>query len=322
MWRYVVRRLLESIPTFIGASIVIFLAYSLAPGDVFTSRILNDTNITPERIAELRALYGLDQPLYLRYLHWMGQVLRGDLGISYMFQKPVTEVIQTFMWNSFLIAATVMFFEWLFALFIGFFSALKQYSWFDSLVTLFVYATMSFPSFFLGLLLLKWLAVDIPIFPLGGMTTTGSDFTGWEHILDVAHHMVLPVLTLTLLSIGGLTRYVRANVLEVIRQDFVRTARAKGLRERIVLQKHVFRNVLLPLITLFTLELPGLFAGAMITEQIFNWPGIGKVALSGVYNRDYPLVMGFTLFLAVLTILANILADVLYGVADPRVRHR
>jgi len=178
----------------------------------------------------------------------------------------------------------------------------------------------SLPSFFLGLLLLKIFAVDLRWFPVGGMITTASNYTGWAHITDVAKHMVLPVATLTLISVGGLSRYFRANMLEVIKQDYIRTARAKGLKERTVIFKHALRNALLPLITLFTLEIPSLFAGAMITERIYNWPGIGKVVLQAIYVRDYPLFLGYTMLITVLTILANILADVLYGIADPRVR--
>jgi peptide/nickel transport system permease protein len=250
----------------------------------------------------------------------MGKVVQGDLGESYMHQKPVSKIINTFMWNSFMIAICVLILQWIIAGIVGIIASIKQYSLYDSTVTLIVFIAMSFPSFFLGLLLLKWFAVDYQIFPLGGMTATGSNLVGIAYIWDVVKHLALPVATLTLLSIGSLTRYIRTNMLEVIRQDYVRTARAKGLKERVVILKHALRNALLPLITIFALELPGLFGGAIITEKIFNWPGIGRVTLDSIFQRDYPLVMGFTLLIAVITILANILADVLYGVADPRVR--
>lgn len=319
MRQFIIRRLLQSIPTLIGASILIFLIFAMAPGDYVTTQLQNP-KMTAERAAQLRAHYGLDKPLPERYVNWASGVLQGDLGESLMFQQPVGKVINTFMWNSFIIAVTVMFLEWLIASILGILAAIKQYSIYDNFMTLLVFILYSLPSFFLGLLLLKYFAVDYKIFPLGGMTTIGSDFTGWAHIVDVLKHMVLPVATLTLISIGGLTRYFRANMLEVIKQDYIRTARAKGLKEHVVIFKHALRNALLPLITLFALELPGLFAGAMITERIYNWPGIGKVVLEGIYIRDYPLFLGFTMFIATLTILSNILADVLYGVADPRVR--
>ncbi|CCQ96577.1 Binding-protein-dependent transport systems inner membrane component [[Clostridium] ultunense Esp] len=320
MIQYIVRRLLQSIPTVVGASIVIFLFFTLTPGDFITARFGANPHITAERMAELRALYGFDAPLHERYLAWAGSLLRGDLGESYMYRQPVSDVMSTFLWNSFIIAIVVVLLQWIIASVVGIFAAIRQYSIYDSIVTLLVFIAMSLPSFFLGLLLLKWFAVDYKIFPLGGMKTTGVDYTGFAYLWDVLKHMSLPVTSLTLLGIGPLTRYFRTSMLEVIHQDYVRTARAKGLSERVVIFKHALRNALLPLITLFVLELPGLFAGAIITERIFNWPGIGKVTLDGLFQRDYPLMMGYTLIIAVLTILANILADILYGVADPRVR--
>ncbi|AEM79866.1 ABC transporter permease [Thermoanaerobacter wiegelii] len=319
MTQFIIRRLLQSIPTLIGASIIIFLIFAMAPGDYVTSQLQNP-KMTEERAAQLRALYGLDKPLPERYISWASGVLKGDLGDSLMFKKPVIQVINNFIWNSFILGVAIMFFEWLIASIVGIYSAIRQYSVFDTIATLLVFILYSLPSFFLGLVMLKVFAVDLRWFPLGGMITTGSNYTGWAHIVDVAKHMVLPVATLTLINVGGLSRYFRANMLEVIKQDYIRTARAKGLKERTVIFKHALRNALLPLITLFTLELPSLFAGAMITERIYNWPGIGKVVLEGIYIRDYPLFLGYTMLITVLTILANILADVLYGVADPRVR--
>ncbi|QQE76300.1 ABC transporter permease [Brevibacillus composti] len=322
MKQLLIRRLLQSIPTLIGASILVFLVFTLAPGDFVTSMSGADPNMTQERIDEIRALHGLDQPLYKQYLTWMGNLVTGNFGESVLHRQPVTSVIETFMWNSFLIAIIVLIIQWTIASVVGIFAALKQYSLFDSGVTLLVFIAMSFPSFFLGLLMLKFLAVDYQIFPLGGMRSTGSTLSGWADLWDVAKHLALPVIVLTMLNIGSVTRYVRTNMLEVIRQDYVRTARAKGLKERVVIFKHALRNALLPLITLFALEIPGLFSGAIITEKIFNWPGIGRVVLDGIFLRDYPLLMGFTMLLVVLTIVANIVADLLYGVADPRVRNR
>lgn len=320
MKQFILRRLIQSIPTLIGASILIFLIFSLAPGDYITAQ--GNPNLTEERAAELRALYGLDKPLPERYFTWMGNLLRGELGDSLLFKQPVTSVLKTFIWNSFLISIAVLILQWIIASVVGVFAAIKQYSIYDSTVTLLVFIAMSLPSFFIGLLFLKLFAVDYQIFPLGGMITTGSDYTGFAYAWDVMKHMALPVIVLTLLSVGGLTRYFRTNMLEVIKQDYVRTARAKGLKERVVIFKHALRNALLPLITLFALELPMLFSGAIITEKIFNWPGMGRVALDGIFQRDYPLLLGFLMLLALLTIIANILADVLYGLADPRIRHK
>ncbi|MCJ7840857.1 ABC transporter permease [Lederbergia sp. NSJ-179] len=313
---YVVKRILYLIPTLIGASLLIYFLYSLVPGNFIDA----DPNLTAERKAELYALYGFDQPVLKRYFIWMGNLLQGDLGYSLQFQRPVVEVLGNYIWSSFFVALASLILTWAIALVIGVVSATRQYSLFDSLATVLVFAGMATPSFFLGLILIKFFAVDLGWFPAGGMITTGSNHTGWEYVKDVGQHMILPVLVLTMLGIGGLARYFRTNMLEVIRQDFVRTARAKGLKEKAVVYKHALRNALLPAITLFAFELPALFSGAIITEQIFNWPGIGAIYMQAFTVRDYPLLMGFTMFIALLTVISNLLADLLYGVADPRVR--
>jgi peptide/nickel transport system permease protein len=316
MRQYVIRRIFGMIPTLLGASIIIFFVFAMVPGDFV------DTNpkLTAERAHELKVLYGLDQPIWHRYLTWLWNLLHGDFGLSLQYQEPVTSVLNHYIWNSFLIAIVTLILTWTIAFIIGVVSATRQYSLFDGLVTLGVFAAMSFPSFFVGLLLIKFFAVDLKWFPVGGMINTGSELTGWAHMWEVVHHMILPVVVLTMLSIGSLTRYFRTNMLEVIRQDFVRTARAKGLKEKVVVYKHALRNALLPAITLLGFELPGLFAGAIITEQIFNWPGVGHIHLEALAARDYPVLMGFTMFLAILTVLGNLFADLLYGFADPRVR--
>ncbi|WP_062105480.1 ABC transporter permease [Bacillus niameyensis] len=313
---YVFKRLIYLIPTLIGASILIFFLYSLVPGNFVDS----DPNLTAERKAELYALYGFDQPGIKRYFIWVGNLLQGDLGYSLQFQRPVVEVLGNYIWSSFIVALASLVLTWIIAVIVGVVSATRQYSIFDSLATVLVFAGMATPSFFLGLILIKFFAVDLGWFPAGGMITTGSDYSGWEYFKDIAEHMILPVMVLTMLGIGGLARYFRTNMLEVIKQDFVRTARAKGLKEKAVVYKHALRNALLPAITLFAFELPALFSGAIITEQIFNWPGIGAIYMQAFTVRDYPLLMGFTMFIALLTVISNLIADLLYGVADPRVR--
>ncbi|MBS4210349.1 ABC transporter permease [Bacillus sp. FJAT-50079] len=313
---YVLKRILYLIPTLIGASILIFFLYSLVPGNFIDS----DPNLTIERKAELYALYGFDQPDIKRYFIWIGNLLQGDLGYSLQFQRPVVEVLGNYIWSSFIVALASLVLTWVIAVIIGIVSATRQYSLFDSISTVLVFAAMATPSFFLGLIVIKFFSVDLGWLPAGGKITTGSNYTGWAYFKDIAEHMVLPVLVLTMLGIGGLARYFRTNMLEVIKQDFVRTARAKGLKEKVVIYKHALRNALLPAITLFGFELPALFSGAIITEQIFNWPGIGAIYMQAFSVRDYPLLMGFTMFIALLTVISNLLADLLYGVADPRVR--
>lgn len=318
MRTYVLRRLLGAIPLLFGASLLIFLVFALTPGDFIDGNI----NLTPQRAAELKALYGLDHPLWARYLSWLGQLLQGDLGFSLQHQIPVSTLLGQYLWSSFLLALVSLLLYWTLSLAVGVLAAVRPYGWFDRVVTLLVFAAMSFPVFFLCLLLIKWFAVDLGWLPVGGMISIGSNATGWAYALDVARHMVLPVLTLVMLQAGGLTRYVRASMLDALAMDCVRTARAKGLPERVVILRHALRNALLPLIALLGFELPGLFAGAIVTEKIFNWPGVGHIHIDTLAARDYPVLMSFTLLLAVLTIVGNLLADVLSALADPRIRLR
>ncbi|MEF2966492.1 ABC transporter permease [Paenibacillus sp. M1] len=318
MKTYIARRLLQMIPTLIGITIIVFAISAMVPGDYITS--LNNPNMTQERADELRAIYGLDQPEYLRYFTWVKNMMLGNMGESFQHKKPVMEVVNDYVWNSFIIAFASLILSWTIAVFTGVFSAKFQYSFFDKIITLIVFICMSLPSFFLGLLLIRIFALILGWLPVGGMVTAGSKALGWDYIVDVLRHGILPVMVLTMLSTGSLTRYFRTSMLEVIRQDYIRTARAKGLKERTVIFKHALRNAMIPAITLLGFELPALFSGAMITEQIFVWPGVGHIYLNAINLRDYPFMLGFTMLLAVLTLLGNLLSDVLYGLADPRIR--
>ncbi|PEO87874.1 diguanylate cyclase [Bacillus pseudomycoides] len=302
--------------TLFGTSIIIFFLFALLPGDYVDS----NPKLTPERAQELRELYGLNKPIIERYFHWLGNALHGDFGFSLQYQEPVTSLLNKFIWNTFIVAVAALFFTWIIALIVGVISATKQHSWFDALVTIGVFAAMSFPSFFIGLFLIKVFAVDLHLLPIGGMIDIGSNSTGFTYILEVLRHMILPVFILTLLGVGSLTRYFRTSMLEVVRQDYIRTARAKGLKEKAVIYKHALKNAILPAITLLAFELPGLFSGAIIIEQIFNWPGIGTIQLEALSFRDYTVLMAFTMFLSCLTIIANFLADIVYAIVDPRIR--
>lgn len=318
MKQYIIRRLLQMIPTMIGITILVFAITALVPGDYITAQ--QNPNMTAEKALQLREIYGLDKNPVERYFIWVGNMITGNMGDSLQHKRPVTDVIGDYVWNSFLIAFFSMMFSWIIAVITGVFSAKFQYSFFDKVVTLFVFLCMSLPSFFIGLVLIKFMAVDWKLFPVGGMTTAGHSGSTWDYIVDVGHHMFLPVLVLTMLSTGSLTRYFRTSMLEVIRQDYIRTARAKGLKERTVIFKHALRNAMLPAITLMGFELPALFSGAIILEKIFVWPGVGQVYLESITMRDYPFMLGFTIFLAALTLIGTLLSDVLYGIADPRIR--
>ncbi|AIQ30741.1 ABC transporter permease subunit [Paenibacillus sp. LMG 31459] len=316
MSTYLTKRMLYMLIILFAASLLIFCLYALTPGDFITGNI----KLTAERKAELREIYGLNKPVLERYGTWMNNAFHGDFGYSLAQQKPVLQLFGDYIWNSFLLAAVSTFLTWLIAVIIGVISAYKQYSWFDTLVMIAIFAAMSLPSFFIGLFLIKILAVDLKWLPPGGMMTTGSNATGFAYFKEVVHHMTLPVIVMTLLGLGSLTRYFRSNMIDVLKQDYIRTARAKGLKERKVLFTHALRNALLPAITLVGFELPALFGGSIIIEQIFNWPGIGQLYMKSFGLRDYPLLMGFTMFLAILTVIGTLLSDILYRVADPRVR--
>lgn len=319
MRQYIVRRILQMIPVLFGISVVVFLIFAMAPGDALSGSV--DVHMSAERKAELRHQLHLDEPKIVQYGYWAKNVfLHGNFGESFYFKQPVSSVMNTYIWNSFYLSVGAFILSILIAVPIGVVSATKQYSGFDSFFTVFALIGISMPSFFFGLLLIKWFAVDIQIFPVSGMRSPGLNLTGFANIKDILYHMVLPLTVLALGSLAGLMRYTRSSMLEVIRQDYVRTARAKGLKEKVVIYKHALRNALIPVITLLGFMLPGLFSGAIMTETIFNWPGIGPIELLAVNNRDYYLLMGITMLLALLTLLGNLIADIVYAVVDPRIR--
>ncbi|MCX7694269.1 MULTISPECIES: ABC transporter permease [Caloramator] len=318
MRQYITRRLLQMIPVLIGVSIIIFLIFQAAPGDALTGMM--DPKMSYETKQKLRKQLHLDEPGIIQYKYWVQNVLKGDFGESFYFKQPVGKVMNTYIWNSFYLSLASFILSVLIAIPIGVISATRQYSFMDYFFTVFALIGISMPSFFFGLLLIKWFAVDIKLFPVSGMMTAGSTAVGFAKFKDVMYHMTLPLIVLTLGSVAGLMRYTRSSMLEVIRQDYVRTARAKGLREKVVIYKHALRNALIPVVTIFGMWLPGLFSGAMITEAIFNWPGIGPIELLAVNNRDYPLLMGINMLLAFLTLLGNLIADVTYALVDPRIR--
>lgn len=320
MRQYIIRRVLQMIPVLFGVSVIIFILFTLAPGDVVSNMVAQNPKMPAEKIVQLRHIYHLDKPRIVQYWYWAADAIKGNLGESYKYKEPVTAVLHTYIWNSFYLALASFAAAVVLSIPIGVLSATKQYSVFDYVFTIFALAGVSIPSFFLGMLLIKWFAISIPLFPVGGMYTTGSKAVGIFKLGDMMYHMFLPFLVLTFGSMATLMRYTRTSMLEVIRQDYVRTARAKGLREKVVIYKHALRNGLIPVITLLGMWLPGLFSGAMITEALFLWPGIGPVTLYAINNRDYPLLMGINMFLAFLTLLGNLLADVTYAVVDPRIR--
>jgi peptide/nickel transport system permease protein len=305
------------IPILIGTSILIFMIFNLAPGDFVSG---GGGHRTAAMEAQIRHAKHLDEPEIIQYARWASQAIRGNLGDSFNYNKPVVTVINTYIWNSFILALSAFIVSLLIAIPMGVVSAVKQHSFTDSAFNLIALVGISVPTFFISLLFIKWFAVDLKLFPISGMTEAGSTTTGLARVVEVAYHMFLPFLVLTISQLAYTMKFVKASMLEVIKQDYIRTARAKGLKEKVVIYKHALRNAMIPVITLIGLSIPMLFTGAMITEKIFSWPGIGYITYTAVFVRDYPLLMGDTMLVAVLTLIGNLMADVSYALVDPRIR--
>jgi len=326
MGSFIIRRLLGAIPLLLGIATLIFFVLALAPGDP-TAAYLNP-NIPAEVVEQLRRNFGLDQPIYIRYFKWLGAFLTGNFGYSFAHSRPVIDILLEALPNTLVLAVVSLVLVFIIGMLMGVIQAVKQHSWIDgilSVISLFFY---SMPSFWLALMLMLIFALKAhewnwPIaLPATGVTSVDYDFlTTGQQIRDRLAHLVLPASTLTLALAAGIARYTRGQMLEVIRQDFIRTARAKGLPERTVILKHALRNSLIPVVTLLGLYLPLLFSGAVFVEVIFAWPGMGRVIVDAIFQRDYPLVMATSFMFAVMVVLGNLIADVLYAVVDPRIRY-
>lgn len=323
MLTYIIRRLILSIPILLGVAVISFLIVYLAPGDPLGR--FYAPNVSPAVLDRLREIYGLDKPLHEQFVGWITnyvQVWREDAwGISITARRPVLELILERAPATLLLMGSALFFTVIIAVPLGMLAALRQYSLADKVVTTFATIGYAIPSFLLGLYIAYIGTVFFRgAFPGFGMVSLpGVEGRGTP--LDVAWHMVLPVTSLAIQQIAGWSRYVRAKMLEVLNQDYVRTAKAKGLSAAKVTFKHALRNALIPVITLFGLTLPGLLSGAVITESIFSWPGLGFLGLTAVGSRDYPMVLAFVMVAGFGVVLGNLLADVLYGVADPRIKY-
>lgn len=318
MSKYILRRLAISIPVLIGITVLVFIFINVAPGDPVSSMIDPTLgHFSAESMAQARAKLGLDQPLPIRYVLWLKETLRGNLGYSMITKKPVAGMIGHRLWATIRLTLAALIVSVVVGISIGILSAIKQYSGIDYLFTFLSFAGVSVPGFFLSLGLIYLLALKLRWLPTSGMFTFGQPLSLWNYI----RHMIMPVMVLSVGSAAPLMRYARSSMLEAICQEYVTTARAKGLREIWVILKHAFPNALIPLITVIGLMLPGLFGGAIIVEQIFQWQGMGTLAIWAVTNRDYTLLMGLNLVSGILVLSANLLADIAYGVVDPRVRY-
>ncbi|MBX6341114.1 MAG: ABC transporter permease [Thermomicrobiaceae bacterium] len=320
MGRYIVWRLLQMIPLVIGITFVAFAIANLVPGSPLSDLALQ-RGIRPEDIARIRHQLGLDQPIYIRYFQWLSHIARGDLGLSLVTFQPVNKLILEKLPNTLLLTGTALLLSLAFSIPVGVFSAVRRNSWFDQIATVGAVAGVAVPTFWLGLMLIVIFSVKfrewgLPSLPPGGM----FDLRAGGGVGDRLIHLIMPAFTLAFVQTAGWTRYIRSQMLEVLRQDYMRIAEAKGLPQRLVIFRHGFRNAVLPLITLLGLDLPSLFSGAVVTETIFSWNGLGRLIVDSTFKRDYTVIMDTVLFISILTVVANLIADVLYAQLDPRIR--
>lgn len=316
MGQYILRRILISIPVLIIITFLIYVLIDLAPGDPMDFFVNPELGVTEENLVNLRARFGLDQPLPVRYLNWLGQTLQGDLGYRFKNGDPVSEVLGQRLQNTLLLMSAALIMGWVLGVSSGVFAGLRQYSFWDFFLTMLSFIGISMPAFIAGIFGLYIFAVKLGWFPAGGMRTIGQEQT----LLDLLWHLVLPATTLALFYIATFMRYTRFSMLEVINQDYIRTARGKGLPERTVIIRHAFRNAILPIVTVTGLAVRNLVAGALFIETIYSWPGMGSLFLDAVLVRDYPMIMGVMLVVAVVVLLANLATDLTYGIVDPRIR--
>jgi len=320
MQRFLARRLVHGVIILIGLSILMFTLLVLTPGDPVELMAASNPDIRPEDVAMLRKYYGLDDPMYVRYFKWVRSVLKGDLGYSRTYGTPVTKLVVDRLRNTLTLLATSVAVAFTVGVTAGVYSALHQYSATDYVVTVAAFAGLAMPVFWQGIVFILLFAVWLPWFPAGGMMTPGVA-PGWPMFLDRLWHLVLPVSVLATSGMASWTRYMRSSMLEVVRHDYVRTARAKGNPERVVIRRHALRNALIPIITLIALSVPGILNGAVLTETVFSWPGMGLLLFQAVLGHDYNVAMAVLLFLALMTVIFNLLADLAYGLADPRIRY-
>ncbi len=323
MLSYIIRRLTHIIPILLGITIISFIVIHLAPGKPTDLMVQLNPKVDFEAREKLNQIYGLDKPLHIQYISWLKKLARFDFGRSFIDNRPVMEKILERLPITILINVLAMTIIFLFAIPIGIKSAVKRGSIFDKTTTVFVFLGFAAPSFWLGLLLMFFFGVRLGILPVSGIVSL--DFENYallDKVVDILRHLILPVTVASVGGLAGVSRYMRQSMLNVISQDYIRTARAKGLPERAVIYKHALRNALLPIITILGLSIPGLISGSVILETIFSIPGIGRLMVESVFARDYNVIMAGLVISALLTLLGNLMADIAYVYADPRIRYR
>jgi peptide/nickel transport system permease protein len=317
MLSYFIRRLLINIPLLLGITLVVFILASLMPGDAVLAMISSDTPVTDDMIKMRQGELGLDLPLHEQYLRWMGNIFQGNLGYSFVSAESVSKMIVSRIPATLELMGVSLSISIILGLTLGTISALKQYSWMDYGFTIFGFIGISIPDFFLGMVLVFVFALKLKWFPTSGFITAGEEFS----LVDNLRHVFLPALALALVRTAVFMRYTRASVLEVLGNDYIRTARAKGLLQNVIILRHVMRNALIPVITIIGINLGVLFAGSVIIETIFQWPGIGMMFINAVTGRDSPVIMGYVLLTSMIVLASNLLTDLAYSLVDPRIRY-
>jgi len=319
MSKYVLRRLLISVPSLVGISIVLFAVLALAPGDPF-EELATNPNVPPEVRANLRLQFGLDDPIAIRYVRWFASMLKGDWGFSFVSRVNVDTLILQRLPTTLFVLGSALVLGLVVALPVGVLSATRPYSIFDQIATTLAFIGFSLPTFFTGLLFILLFSIYLDWLPF--IYRADIDARGLAWLWASIKQGLMPIAVLGLFQGATLTRFVRSSVLDVIQLDYVNTARAKGLSERITVVKHVVRNALIPVVTLLALQIPGIFAGAVVTEQIFRVPGIGSLLIASILSNDTPVIMAVTFVFSCLVVLSNLLADIVYGWLDPRISYR
>jgi peptide/nickel transport system permease protein len=316
MMQYIFRRIVMAIPLLIGITILSYAIIRLAPGG--PTALMIDPNIKPEDKAKLEEKLGVNDPIYVGYIKWVGDLVQGDFGTSYIKRgTPVSELIWNRLPNTLLLMLSSTIIAMVVAIPFGIYSAMRPYSALDYSATVVSFVGVAIPNFWFGIMLIMYLAVKWGIFPTGGVMTIGEEFSIWDRL----HHLALPAFVLAVSDTAALTRYTRSSMLDVLKQDYIRTAKSKGFKEGKVVLKHGVRNGMIPIITMFGLMLPSFIGGAAITERIFSWPGIGQLFIESAFQRDYPVIMALTVISAVLVVIGNLIADILYAICDPRIEY-
>ncbi len=320
MTRFILRRVLVSVPLVWALATLTFFLIRLAPGDPVA--LYYDPQISPEVMEAVRERLGLDEPLHVQYAHWLLSLARGEFGVSFQYQRPVGEILRETIPNTLLLTFWALVLNLVVGIVVGMVSAIRHRSWVDHTTTLGALFVHSMPGFWLGLMLIILFSLKLGVLPASQMQSVNAEFLSlparvWDRFL----HFVMPVFVLGIGSAAAVARYVRGSLLDVIRQDYIRTARAKGAGERRVILRHALKNALLPVITLLGLYLPFLVSGAVVTETIFAWPGMGRLTVQAIFARDYPVIMATNLLAAIVVVAGSLLADVLYGIVDPRIRY-